>query len=77
MKKLLTLISVSVFLLTSGNSQEIAQANKEGITDMAKINLEAMRNISRCFELKDFSNLGEYIAIDAVDHAGERSVRVF
>lgn len=41
------------------------------MSDTAKKNLETMRAISKCFDTKDFSKLGDYIAEDGVDHAGE------
>lgn len=30
-----------------------------------------MRGITKCFDTKDFSKLGDYIAEDGIDHAGE------
>lgn len=42
-----------------------------GMSDAAKKNLDAMHGVSKTFETKDFSKLGDYIAEDAVDHAGE------
>lgn len=41
------------------------------ISPTAQKNLDAMHAVSQCFESKDFSKLGDYIATDAVDHAGE------
>lgn len=35
-------------------------------------NLEAMRGITKCFDTKDFSKLGDYIAEDGIDHSGEQ-----
>ncbi len=46
-------------------------SNSGGLSDTAKKNLEASRGISKCFDTKDFSKLGDYVAADAVDHAGE------
>ena len=46
-------------------------AKKEGgMSATAKKNLEANQAITKCFETGDFSKLGDYIAEDAVDHAG-------
>ena len=41
------------------------------MSDKAKANLEASRSIGKCFDTKDFSKLGDFVADDAVDHAGE------
>lgn len=42
-----------------------------GMSDTAKKNLEVNEAISKCFETKDFSKLGDYLAEDFVDYAGE------
>jgi ketosteroid isomerase-like protein len=34
-------------------------------------NLDAMHAVTQAFDTKDFSKIGDYIAADAVDHAGE------
>jgi len=39
-----------------------------GMSDAAKKNLDAMHGVQKCFETKDFSKIGDYIAADAVDH---------
>lgn len=68
MKKLLLIISAVFFsLLIACNGK-----NEGGMSAAAKKNLEAMRGITKCFDTKDFSKLGDYIAEDAVDHAGEQ-----
>ena len=41
-----------------------------GMSAAAKKNLDAMHGVQKCFDTKDFSKLGDYIAEDAVDHAG-------
>ena len=41
-----------------------------GLSAVAEKNLESQRAVAKCFETKDFSKLGDYIAADAVDHAG-------
>ena len=38
------------------------------MSDAAKKNLQAMHGISKCFDTKDFSKIGDYIAEDAIDH---------
>src|SRR6187399_614931 len=42
-----------------------------GPSAAAKKNLDAMHGVTQCFDTKDFSKLGDYIAEDAIDHAGE------
>jgi ketosteroid isomerase-like protein len=46
--------------------------NATGLSATAQKNLDAMHAIAQCFDSKDFSKLGDYIAVDAVDHAGEK-----
>ena len=41
-----------------------------GMSDTAKKNLEAAQAVAKMFESGDFSKVGDYIAADAVDHAG-------
>lgn len=68
MKKLLFILSAGFFgLLIACNGK-----NEGGMSAAATKNLEAMRGITKCFDTKDFSKLGDYIAEDAVDHAGEQ-----
>jgi predicted SnoaL-like aldol condensation-catalyzing enzyme len=64
MKKLLF---VSVFGLTCFffSCQPIG-----GMSDVAKKNLETAGAVAKMFESGDFSKAGDYIAVDAVDHAG-------
>lgn len=42
-----------------------------GLSATAQKNLDANHGIVQCFDSKDFSKLGDYIAADAVDHSGE------
>ena len=42
-----------------------------GLSPAAQKNLDAMHGVTQCFDSKDFSKLDNYIAADAVDHAGE------
>lgn len=64
MKKLLFAfaIAVSCFFIS-------CQPNA-GISDKAKKNLETAQAIAKMFESGDYSKIGDYIAADAVDHAG-------
>jgi len=43
-----------------------------GLSAAAQKNLDAMHGVTHTFETKDFSKLGDFIAADAVDHAGEK-----
>ena len=66
MKKFIAIISVGfICLLTS-----CAGKNEGGMSDKAKKNLEASQAVSKMFESGDWSKIGDYIATDAVDHAG-------
>ena len=67
MKKLVVIISAASILMFSSCTPK----NEGGMSEKAKKNLEASQAISKTFETKDFSKLGDYIADDCVDHAGE------
>lgn len=68
MKKLLSVLPIAAAVcLISCNSKD----SGSGMSDAAKKNLDAMHGINKCFETKDFSKIGDYIAADGVDHAGE------
>ncbi len=68
MKKLLFIISAGFFcLLISCNSKK-----EGGMSATAKKNLEANEAIVKMFESGDWSKVGDYIANDAVDHAGPK-----
>jgi len=43
-----------------------------GLSATAQKNLDAMHGVTQCFDTKDFSKLGDYIAVDGIDHAGEK-----
>ncbi len=43
----------------------------EGLSDKAEKNLVAQHGVIKCFDTKDFSKIGDYIAEDFVDHAGQ------
>jgi predicted ester cyclase len=65
MKKLSFLTVIAFVFFVSSCS------NQDGHSEQAKKNLEANHGIIKAFETKDFSKLGDYIAEDFVDHAGE------
>lgn len=67
MKKFLLLISVSSMLLIISCNNE----QKGELSDAAQKNLDAFNEVSKCFETKDFSRLGDYVAEDAIDHGGQ------
>ncbi|MEO5945815.1 MAG: ester cyclase [Chitinophagaceae bacterium] len=67
MKKLVVVISAIAILILSSCSPK----NEGGMSEAAKKNLAASHAISKSFETKDFSKLGDNIADDCVDHAGE------
>ncbi len=66
MKKILFILIAGVSLLFVSCTAK----NEGGMSATAKKNLETGQAISKCFETGDFSKLGDYIAEDAVDHAG-------
>src|SRR5687768_16137873 len=69
MKKLLFILSAGViFLLSSCESKK----ESGGMSEAAKKNKEANDAIVKMFETGDFSKVGDYIAQDAVDHAGPK-----
>ncbi|MFI5153810.1 MAG: ester cyclase [Chitinophagales bacterium] len=65
MRKLLKILAIA--LCYFGISCNTNTTN--GPSAAAKKNLEAMQGITNAFDRKDFSNLGDYIAPDAVDHS--------
>jgi predicted ester cyclase len=46
------------------------KSNPGGLSATTQKNLDAQHAIANCFDTKDFSKIGDYIAADAVDHAG-------
>jgi predicted SnoaL-like aldol condensation-catalyzing enzyme len=65
MKKYLPVLIVALCCLSCNSKKEW------GLSPTAQKNLEVNHLINRCFETKDFSKIGDYIAQDAVDHGGE------
>ena len=67
MKKFLFIISTGfICLLISCDSKKEA-----GMSEKAQKNLDAVHGVNKAFDTKDFSKLGDYIAEDCIDHAGE------
>ena len=69
MKNILAILLfvVTGFALVSCNN---SAANAGGMTDEEKKNLETARAMAKMFETGDWSKTGDYVATDAVDHAG-------
>jgi hypothetical protein len=67
MKKILWISAIGCFACCIGCNNK----PDTGISAAAQKNLDAMHGVVKCFEDKDFSKLGDYIAADAVDHAGD------
>lgn len=64
MKNYLALFAITAAVLLSCN-------NEGGLSDTAKKNLEVNDAIMKAYEAGDFTKMADYIATDAVDHAGE------
>ncbi|HYM93197.1 MAG TPA: ester cyclase [Chitinophagaceae bacterium] len=66
MRKIFAFLAAGVlFFCLSCNSKDSG-----GMSAKAKKNLEAAQAINKMFETGDWSKIGDYIASDAVDHAG-------
>lgn len=70
MKKLLIALPVALCIGLVSCNDKGGDKGGGGMSDAAKKNLESMHGIQKCFETKDFSKIGDYIAADAVDHSG-------
>ena len=67
MKKYLTFLAIAPLCFSiSCNTRP-----EGGLSPAAQKNLDAMHGVTKTFETKDFSKLGDFIADDAVDHAGD------
>jgi predicted ester cyclase len=67
MKKYLSILTVaSACCWISCNNK-----NDSGVNPVVQKNLDAMHGVENCFTSKDFSHLEDYMAADAVDHAGD------
>ena len=65
MKSLLIMVTFAVC------SACLSCNNGDGMSDTAKKNIEVNGAITKAIQSGDFSKMGDYIAADAVDHAGE------
>lgn len=69
MKKLFlsaTALGLMLFSMSCNNE------GKGGLSAAAQKNLDAQHGIIKCFDTKDFSKLGDFMAEDFVDHGGEK-----
>jgi len=64
MKKLALIFSAAIFFALFSCSD-----TKSSTSDRAKKNLENTKAVTKMFESRDFSKLGDHIAADATDHA--------
>ncbi len=69
MKKLLFMLSAGCFLFFTSCTDK---KDAGGISAKAKKNIESNDAIMKMFETNDWSKIGDYIADDAVDHAGPK-----
>lgn len=69
MKKIsvIVLLGLTGFTVSSCNS---SSGGSGAMSDAEKKNLEVAQAIAKMFESGDFSKVGDYIAADAIDHAG-------
>jgi predicted ester cyclase len=65
MKKLFFILAVVIL-----NSLIACNSDAGGMSDTAKKNKEVNDAITKAYESGDFSKMGDYIAVDAVDHGG-------
>jgi hypothetical protein len=71
MKKYLFILTTGLFILVSCSDKN----ESGGMSEKAKKNLESHRAIANMFETNDFSKIGDYIAVDAVDYAEGRPIK--
>ncbi len=69
MKKFV-LPAIAAMLYLVSCDQNASTSSSAGESDRAKKNIENSKAIAGMFEKGDFSKVGDYIATDAVDHAG-------
>jgi len=60
-----------VFAVVILNSLIACNSDAGGMSATAKKNKEVNETITKAYEAGDFSKMGDYIAVDAVDHAGQ------
>ncbi len=58
-------------LLTISSVVTLMSCNSGGMSATSKRNLEVNDAIMKAYEAGDFDKMGDYIAVDAIDHAGE------
>jgi predicted ester cyclase len=68
MKKHLSVLAIAISCIAVSCSSK----SDSGLSAAAQKNIDAMNGVTKTFETKDFSKLGDYIAADGVDHAGEK-----
>jgi predicted ester cyclase len=66
MKKIL-LPAILAFLFISCDNDK----DEHSMSDKAEKNLAAQHGVINCFDTKDFSKFGDFIAEDFIDHAGQ------
>jgi SnoaL-like polyketide cyclase len=71
MKKYLLILTAGAFSLASCSDKK----ESGGMSEKAKKNLESHRAIANMFETNDFSKIGDYIAVDAVDYSEGRPIK--
>ena len=65
MKKLISLFGLTCIFLAGCNDQS------SGPSATAQKNLDATKNIRQAIAGKDMAKLGDYIAVDCIDHSGD------
>ena len=58
-----------LFLILTAYAGNSVNAQDSSMSDKAKKNLASARAINQMFETNDFSKIGDYLAIDIVDHS--------
>lgn len=67
MKKYVSLLALGAICFCSSCNNK----SEDVLSATAQKNVNAMDSVTKSFETKDFSRLGDFIAADAVDHAGD------
>jgi predicted ester cyclase len=67
MKQCFLVLTIATGILLSCN-------NSGGLSATAKKNMEVNNAIMKAYEAGDFSKMGDYIAVDAVDHGSDHGV---
>lgn len=69
MKKILLSIASFACLFIIASCDNDKEENE--LSDKAEKNIAAQHGVIKCFDTKDFSKLGDFIAEDFIDHAGQ------